>query len=254
MTDTTHKVMLITGGSRGIGAATARIAAERGYFVAFSYRANQEEADRVLADLLRSNGPDSALALQADISVEADIVSLVAKTVEHFGHLDVLVNSAGIVDNIARIDEMSGERIERMLRVNTFGTMVCVREAVKHMSTRHGGRGGAIVNVGSIASKLGCENEFVDYAASKGAIDSLTEGLSKELGPDNIRINTVRPGVIDTEIHASGGNPDKIRAAASFTPLGRAGRPEEVAYGILWLASSEASFVTGALLDIDGGV
>lgn len=254
MTDTTRKVMLITGGSRGIGAATARIAAERGYFVAFSYRTNQEEADRVLADLLRVNGPDSALALQADVSVEADIVSLVAKTVDHFGRLDVLVNSAGIVDNVARIDEMSGERIERMLRVNTFGTMVCVREAVKHMAPRHGGHGGAIVNVGSIASKLGCENEFVDYAASKGAIDSLTEGLSKELGPDNIRINTVRPGVIDTNIHASGGNGGKVAEASNFTPLGRAGRPEEVAYGILWLASSEASFVTGTLLDIDGGV
>lgn len=254
MTDTTRKVMLITGGSRGIGAATARIAAERGYYVAFSYRNNQEQADRVLADLLRINGPDSALALQADVSVEADIVGLISKTVEHFGHIDVLVNSAGIVDQVARIDEMSGDRIDRMLRVNTFGTMVCIREVVKQMSTRHGGRGGAIVNVGSIASKLGCENEFVDYAASKGAIDSLTEGLSKELGPDNIRINTVRPGVIDTDIHASGGNPDKVRAAASVIPLGRAGRPEEVAYGILWLASAEASFVTGALLDIDGGV
>lgn len=254
MTDTTAKVMLITGGSRGIGAATARIAAERGYRVAFSYRSNQEQADRVLADLLRINGPESALALQADVSVEADVISLVEKTLAHFGHIDVLVNSAGIVDQVARIDEMSGERLERMLRINTFGTMVCIREAVKHMSTRHGGRGGAIVNVGSIASKLGCENEFVDYAASKGAIDSLTEGLSKELGPDSIRINTVRPGVIDTEIHASGGNPDKVHAAASVIPLGRAGRPEEVAYGILWLASEEASFVTGALLDIDGGV
>lgn len=254
MTDTIRKVILITGGSRGIGAATARIAAERGYNVAFSYRSNQQEADRVLTDLLRINGPDSALALQADVSIEADVESLVAKTVEHFGHIDVLVNSAGIVDNVARIDEMSGDRFEHMLRINTFGTMVCIREAVKRMSTRHGGRGGAIVNVGSIASKVGCGSEFVDYAASKGAIDSLTEGLSKELGADNIRINTVRPGVIDTEIHASGGNAEKIAEAANFTPLGRAGRPEEVAYGILWLASDEASFVTGALLDIDGGV
>ena len=254
MTDTTRKVILITGGSRGIGAATARIAAERGYNVAFSYRSNQQEADRVLTDLLRINGPESALALQADVSVEADIEGLIAKTVEHFGHIDVLVNSAGVVDNVARIDEMSGDRFERMLRINTFGTMVCIREAVKRMSTRHGGRGGAIVNVGSIASKVGCGSEFVDYAASKGAIDSLTEGLSKELGADNIRVNTVRPGVIDTEIHASGGNAEKIAEAASFTPLGRAGRPEEVAYGILWLASDEASFVTGALLDIDGGV
>lgn len=254
MTNTTAKVMLITGGSRGIGAATARIAAKRGYYVAFSYHSNQEQADRILADLLRINGPESALALQADVRVEADIIDMVEKTLAHFGHIDVLVNSAGIVDQVARIDEMSGDRLDRMLRTNTFGTMVCIREAVKHMSTRHGGRGGAIVNVGSIASKLGCENEFVDYAASKGAIDSLTEGLSKELGPDGIRINTVRPGVIDTDIHASGGNPDKVRAAASVIPLGRAGRPEEVAYGILWLASEEASFVTGALLDIDGGV
>ena len=254
MTDTTRKVMLITGGSRGIGAATARIAAERGYLVAFSYRSNQQEADRVLADLLRINGPDSALALQADVGVEADVIGMVQKTVEHFGRLNVLVNSAGIVDQVARIDEMSGERLERMLRINSFGTMICIREAVKHMATRHGGHGGAIVNVGSIASKLGCENEFVDYAASKGAIDSLTEGLSKELGPDRIRINTVRPGVIATDIHASGGNGEKVAEAANFTPLGRAGRPEEVAYGILWLASDEASFVTGALLDIDGGV
>lgn len=254
MSDTTRKVILITGGSRGIGATTARIAAERGYRVAFSYRSNQEEADRVLADLLRINGPESALAFQADVAVEDDVVALIKKTLDQFGRIDVLVNNAGIVDQMARIEDMSGDRLERMLRINTFGTMISIREAVKHMSTRHGGRGGVIVNVGSIASKIGCADEFVDYAASKGAIDVLTEGLSKELGHDGIRINTVRPGVIDTEIHASGGNAEKIAAAANFTPLGRAGRPEEVAYGVLWLASDEASFVTGAILDIDGGV
>lgn len=247
-----QKVMLITGGSRGIGATTARIAAERGYLVAFSYLGNETSAQEVTTQIERAGG--KALAVQADVSVEDDVVRLVNTVCEQLGVPDVLVNSAGIIDKVARLEDMSFERIDRMMRVNVVGSMLCIREVVKRMSTRHGGRGGAIVNVGSIASKLGCENEYVDYAASKGAIDSLNEGLSKELAPDGIRVNTVRPGVIDTDIHASGGNPTKPKDAASVIPLGRAGCPEEVAYGILWLASDEASFTTGALLDIDGGV
>lgn len=247
-----QNTILITGGSRGIGAATARIAASRGYRVAFSYLGNKAAADEVVADIEQAGG--QALAIQADVSVEADVLRLFETIHSTYGALDVLVNSAGIVDQMARIEDMSFERIDRMMRVNVVGSMLCVREAVKRMSTRHDGRGGAIVNVGSIGSKLGCENEFVDYAASKGAIDSLNEGLSKELAADGIRVNTVRPGVIDTDIHASGGNPSKPHDAASVIPLGRAGRAEEVAYGILWLASDEASFTTGAILDIDGGV
>lgn len=247
-----QNTILITGGSRGIGAATARIAASRGYRVAFSYLGNKAAADEVVADIGQAGG--QALAIQADVSVEADVLHLFETVDSTYGALDVLVNSAGIVDQMARIEDMSFERIDRMMRVNVVGSMLCVREAVKRMSTRHGGRGGAIVNVGSIGSKLGCENEFVDYAASKGAIDSLNEGLSKELAADGIRVNTVRPGVIDTDIHASGGNPSKPHDAASVIPLGRAGRADEVAYGILWLASDEASFTTGAILDIDGGV
>lgn len=247
-----QNTILITGGSRGIGAATARIAASRGYRVAFSYLGNKAAADEVVADIEQAGG--QALAIQADVSVEADVLRLFETVDSTYGALDVLVNSAGIVDQMARIEDMSFERIDRMMRVNVVGSMLCVREAVKRMSTRHGGRGGAIVNVGSIGSKLGCENEFVDYAASKGAIDSLNEGLSKELAADGIRVNTVRPGVIDTDIHASGGNPSKPHDAASVIPLGRAGRADEVAYGILWLASDEASFTTGAILDIDGGV
>ena len=247
-----QNTILITGGSRGIGAATARIAASRGYRVAFSYLGNKAAADEVVADIEQAGG--QALAIQADVSVEADVLRLFETIHSTYGALDVLVNSAGIVDQMARIDHMTFERIDRMMRVNVVGSIRCVREAVKRMSTRHDGRGGAIVNVGSIGSKLGCENEFVDYAASKGAIDSLNEGLSKELAADGIRVNTVRPGVIDTDIHASGGNPSKPHDAASVIPLGRAGRAEEVAYGILWLASDEASFTTGAILDIDGGV
>ncbi|WP_155834055.1 SDR family oxidoreductase [Halotalea alkalilenta] len=245
-------VMLITGGSRGIGAATARLAASRGYAVAVNYRAEREAAERLVAEIESKGGV--AWAIQADIGVEAEIEAMFAALDARFGRLDVLVNNAGIVDQVCRVEAMSFERVERMMRINVAGPFICAREAIKRMSLRHGGKGGAIVNVSSAAAHRGGANEYVDYAASKGAIDTFSEGLAKELASDGIRVNVVRPGVIRTEIHASGGRPDKPEQSAKGIPLGRAGEVEEIAGGILWLASSEASFTTGAVLDIDGGV
>ena len=245
-------VLLVTGGGRGIGAATALLAAERGYRVAFSYRCNDVSAQRVLEDIQRHKV--AAIALKADLAVPEQIVAMFNAVITAFGRLDVAINNAGIVDTAMPLREMSAERLQRMMAVNVVGVMLCCREAVRHMSTRSGGRGGAIVNVGSAASHRGSPNEYVDYAASKGAIDSLTEGLSKELAADGIRVNTVRPGVIDTQIHADSGRPDKARQAKERIPMGRAGQPMEIARALLWLASSEASFTTGAILDVDGGV
>ncbi|ANF59755.1 NAD(P)-dependent oxidoreductase [Halotalea alkalilenta] len=245
-------VMLITGGSRGIGAATARLAASRGYAVAINYRAEREAAERLVAEI-ESKGA-VAWAIQADIGVEAEIEAMFAALDARFGRLDVLVNNAGIVDQVCRVEAMSFERVERMMRINVAGPFICAREAIKRMALQHGGKGGAIVNVSSAAAHRGGANEYVDYAASKGAIDTFSEGLAKELASDGIRVNVVRPGVIRTEIHASGGRPDKPEQSAKGIPLGRAGEVEEIAGGILWLASSEASFTTGAVLDIDGGV
>lgn len=245
-------VMLITGGSRGIGAATARLAASRGYAVAINYRAEREAAERLVAEIESKGGV--AWAIQADIGVEAEIEAMFAALDARFGRLDVLVNNAGIVDQVCRVEAMSFERVERMMRINVAGPFICAREAIKRMSLQHGGKGGAIVNVSSAAAHRGGANEYVDYAASKGAIDTFSEGLAKELASDGIRVNVVRPGVIRTEIHASGGRPDKPEQSAKGIPLGRAGEVEEIAGGILWLASSEASFTTGAVLDIDGGV
>lgn len=245
-------VMLITGGSRGIGAATAKIAASRGYAVVINYLSRKETADAVVTEIEAAKG--TALAVQADISVEEGILTLFKAIDERFGRLDVLVNNAGIIDDISRVDEMSYARVERMMRINVVGPIICAREAVKRMATRHGGNGGAIVNISSAAAHTGGSSEYVDYAASKGAIDSFSEGLAKEVAADGIRVNTIRPGVINTEIHASGNNPDKVEASASHIPLGRAGKPEEIAHGILYLASPEAGFTTGAVIDIDGGV
>ena len=241
-------VMLITGGGRGIGAATARLAAERGYSVCINYLRNGDSAQKLLADLGKK-----AIAVQGDVASEADVVRLFQTVDQKLGRLDVLVNNAGIVDRSSRVEAMSAERIQRMLAINVTGSFLCAREAVKRMSTRHGGKGGAIVNVSSMAAKLGGAGDYVDYAASKGAVDTLTVGLAREVGAEGIRVNGVRPGVIRTEIHATSGDPGRVERIGSAAPLQRAGEAEEVARTILWLASGEASYITGALLDVSGG-
>jgi len=238
--------MLITGGSRGIGAATARLAAERGYKVCVNYVRNRAAAEAVARDA-------GGIAVAADVAVETDVVRLFQAVDERLGRLSVLVNNAGIVDRAARVDEMTLQRLERMFTVNVTGSFLCAREAVKRMSTRHGGQGGCIVNISSIASRIGAPGQYVDYAAAKAAIDTMTVGLSKEVGGEGIRVNAIRPGVIKTEIHASGGDPGRAERIGASAPLGRAGDPEEIARAILWLASDEASYVTGAILDVTGG-
>jgi NAD(P)-dependent dehydrogenase (short-subunit alcohol dehydrogenase family) len=241
-------VMLITGGGRGIGAATARLAAERGYSVCVNYRADEPSARRLVDEIGKH-----AIAVQGDVASEADVLRLFRTVDEKLGRLTVLVNNAGIVDRSARVEAMSAERIQRMLAINVTGSFLCAREAVKRMSTRHGGQGGAIVNVSSMAAKLGSAGDYVDYAASKAAIDTLTVGLAREVGGEGIRVNGVRPGVIRTEIHATSGDPARAERIGAAAPLQRAGEPEEVARTILWLASGEASYITGALLDVSGG-
>ncbi|WP_110708280.1 SDR family oxidoreductase [Salinicola sp. CR57] len=243
-------VMIITGAGRGIGAATAIMAAQKGYAVAVNYRSDKASADKVVAEIESDGG--RAIAVQADVVDEAAIVAMFETVDRELGRVDVLINNAGVVDQISRVDEMSFERVDRMMKINVVGPFVCAREAIKRMSTRHGGNGGAIINVGSAASHLGGAGEYVDYAASKGAIDTMTEGLAKEVAGEGIRVNTVRPGVIRTTIHASGGNPDKPDVAGEVIPMGRIGEPEEIANAVLWLA--EAGFTTGALVDVDGGV
>ena len=241
-------VMLITGGGRGIGAASARLAAERGYAVCVNYRADEASARKLVDEI-----GNKAIAVQGDVASEADVVRLFKTVDQKLGRLDVLVNNAGIVDRSSRVEAMSAERIQRMLAINVTGSFLCAREAVKRMSTRHGGKGGAIVNVSSMAAKLGGAGDYVDYAASKGAIDTLTVGLAREVGAEGIRVNGVRPGVIRTEIHATSGDPGRVERIGSVAPLQRAGEAEEVARTILWLASGEASYITGALLDVSGG-
>jgi NAD(P)-dependent dehydrogenase (short-subunit alcohol dehydrogenase family) len=245
------KVLVVTGGGRGIGAATALLAAKRGYAVAVNYLKNSEAADRVVEKIEKGGG--KAIAVAADVSVEKDVVAMFAETDRTLGRVTGLVNNAGIVDLRSRVEDMSAERIQRMLAVNVTGSFLCAREAVKRMSTRNGGKGGAIVNVSSIAARLGGPGEYVDYAASKGAIDTFTIGLAKEVGGEGIRVNAVRPGVIRTEIHASSGDPGRVDRIASSTPLLRAGEPEEIARSIVWLLSEEASYITGAILDVSGG-
>ena len=240
-------VMLITGGGRGIGAATARLAAKQGYRVCVNYRADERSA-RQLAEQIGHN----AIAVQGDVSIEADVLRIFRET-EKLGPLAVLVNNAGIVDRSSRVENLTAERIQRMLAINVTGSFLCAREAVKRMSTRHGGKGGAIVNVSSMAAKFGGAGDYVDYAASKGAIDTLTVGLAKEVGAEGIRVNAVRPGVIRTEIHATSGDPGRVERIGATAALQRGGDAEEVARAILWLASAEASYITGALLDVSGG-
>jgi NAD(P)-dependent dehydrogenase (short-subunit alcohol dehydrogenase family) len=239
-------VMLITGGGRGIGAATARLAAQRGYKVCINYRKDGASAAKLAAET-------RGIAVQGDVASEADVVRMFAEVDARLGRLTALVNNAGIVDMRSRVEDLSAARIERMLAVNVTGSFLCAREAIKRMSTRHGGKGGSIVNVSSIAAKLGGPGEYVDYAAAKGAIDTFTVGLAKEVGAEGIRVNCVRPGVIRTEIHASSGDPARVERIGASAALQRAGEPEEIAAAIVWLASPEASYTTGALLDISGG-
>ena len=238
--------MIVTGGGRGIGAATALLAAEASFKVCVNYRKDKDSA----VSLARKIG---GIAVQADVAVESEVVRLFEETDRKLGRLTALVNNAGVVDLGTRVEKMTAERIARMFAINVTGSFICAREAIKRMSTRNGGKGGSIVNVSSIAAKLGGPGEYVDYAASKGAIDTFTIGLSKEVGGEGIRVNAVRPGIIRTEIHASSGDPARLERIGALAPLGRPGEAEEVARAILWLVSDEASYLSGALVDVAGG-
>jgi NAD(P)-dependent dehydrogenase (short-subunit alcohol dehydrogenase family) len=241
-------VMIVTGGSRGIGAATARLAATRGYAVCVNYRRERDAAERLAKEI-----GAGAIAVAGDVSDEGDVLRLF-KTVDcELGPVSALVNNAGIVDLGTRVEAITPARLQRMFAVNVFGSFLCAREAVKRMSRRHGGKGGVIVNLSSIAAKLGGPGEYVDYAAAKGAIDTFTVGLAKEVGDEGIRVNAVRPGIIRTEIHLSSGDPGRVERIGAAAPLGRPGEAEEVARVILWLASEESSYMSGALVDVSGG-
>jgi NAD(P)-dependent dehydrogenase (short-subunit alcohol dehydrogenase family) len=244
-------ILLVTGGSRGIGAATARLAAARGYAVCLSYRSNAAAAGAVVADIERAGG--EAMAVAADVASEADVLRLFETVDERLGRLTALVNNAGILERQTTLLNTDAARWQRVLATNVIGSFLCAREAVRRMSTGLGGAGGAIVNVSSMAAKLGSPGEYVDYAASKGAIDSLTIGLAKEVAAEGIRVNAVRPGVIYTEIHASGGEPGRVDRVKAAVPMRRGGTAEEVARAILWLLSDEASYSTGAFIDVSGG-
>jgi NAD(P)-dependent dehydrogenase (short-subunit alcohol dehydrogenase family) len=240
------KVMLITGGGRGIGAATARLAAERGYKVCVNYLRDRESAEKLAKEI-------GGVAVAGDVSAEQDVIKMYETLDRSLGRINVLVNNAGIVDLRSRVEDMTPERIERIFAVNVLGSFLCAREALKRMSTRHGGKGGAIVNISSVAARIGAPGMYVDYAAAKAAIDTFTLGLSKEVGGEGVRVNAVRPGVVRTEIHASGGDPGRAERIGAGAPLGRAGEAEEIARAILWLAGDEASYVSGAILDVAGG-
>ena len=244
-------VLLVTGGSRGIGAATALLAARKGYAVAVNYSTHAGAAQAVVGEIVARGG--KAMAVQADVADEAQVMAMFRSIDVSLGRLSALVNNAGVVDMSARLETMSVQRLRRMFDINVLGSLVCAREAVLRMGLRHGGAGGAIVNVSSVAARLGGSGQYVDYAASKGAIDTFTVGLAREVATDGIRVNAVRPGIIETEIHASGGQPDRVRQMAPLVPMQRAGSAEEVAHNIVWLLSEEASYTTGAILDVAGG-
>jgi NAD(P)-dependent dehydrogenase (short-subunit alcohol dehydrogenase family) len=245
------QVLLVTGASRGIGAATALLAASKGYAVAVNYTSNAKAAQDVVSRIRAEGG--KAIAVQADVAEEEQVLALFAAVDAQLGRLTAFVNNAGVIDVTARLDEMSVARLKRMFDINVIGAIVCAREAVRRMSTRHGGSGGAIVNVSSAASRLGAPGQYLDYASAKGAIDSFTLGLAKEVAAEGIRVNAVRPGLIDTEIHASGGIPDRVQKLAHLVPMQRGGSAQEVAEAIVWLLSPQASYTTMSLIDVSGG-
>lgn len=243
--------VIVTGGSRGIGAATCVLAADSGFRVAVNYTANKAAADDVVRRIESAGG--EAFAIQGDVASEPEIVAMFEAVEKRFGGLDALVNNAGVVDRKARLDEVDAARLERMFRINTIGTMLCAREAVKRMSTRHGGKGGSIVNLSSVAAVLGGPGEYVDYAAAKGAIDSFTVGLAREVAEEGIRVNAIRPGIVETEIHASGGQPNRVEAMRGFVPMKRAGTADEIARAVMWFLSDASSYATGSILNVSGG-
>jgi NAD(P)-dependent dehydrogenase (short-subunit alcohol dehydrogenase family) len=246
-----NKIILITGASRGIGAATATLAAAQGYSVCVNYRQRRDDANTVVSAIETAGG--QAIAIQADISAETDVVRMFDECEKRLGRVSALVNNAGILETQARLESMDAARLQRVFSTNIIGTFLCAREAVRRMSTKHGGAGGAIVNISSMAARLGAPREYVDYAASKGAIDTFTIGLASEVAEEGIRVNAVRPGLIYTEIHASGGEPGRVDRVKTAVPMKRGGTPDEVARAILWLLSDDASYTTGSFLDVSGG-
>lgn len=250
MTNDTTTV-LVTGGSRGIGAAACRLLAAQGHAIAVNYARDAAAAEALVARIQADGG--RALAMQADVADAGQVASMFARIDRELPQLSGLVNNAGVVDLPARVDEMDAARLQRMFAINVFGSFFCAREALRRLSTKHGGRGGAIVNLSSAAARLGSPGQYVDYAAAKGAIDTFTVGLAREVATEGVRVNAIRPGIIETEIHASGGLPDRVKQMAPVVPMQRAGSADEVAQAIVWLLSDAASYTTGAILDVSGG-